>query len=179
MDRSHGQSRGGAIKLDSRSSRSCNGHTVGIPLDQSPSSHPAAIIEEERKKLDAIRTPERRAAQEAAKEKRQCNETARFFEAVRTAYPYCPPSEAEEIALHATVVGSGRVGRSRIVEDPVKLAVRAHIRHFHTPYEYLLNGEECARKEARWRVADEVNEIEQYWNDGRTLPSSFEEVDAA
>jgi len=43
------------------------------------------------------------------------------------------------IAARATEVGSGRVGRSRDVEDPIVLAVGAHARWNYTEYAELLD----------------------------------------
>ena len=44
---------------------------------------------------------------------------------------------ADEASAHAAVVGSGRVGRTRIIplEDRAALAARASIRHTHTRYD--------------------------------------------
>jgi hypothetical protein len=48
---------------------------------------------------------------------------------------------ASETAARAAVVGSGRVGRTRLLtlEEKAALAARAHIRHRHTDYEEALD----------------------------------------
>ncbi len=86
--------------------------------------------------------------------------------AIRIQYPGCPEAEAKEIAEHAGLRGSGRVGRSAAGRelDPaaVDLAVIAHIRHVHTPYDTLLmKGVE--RMAARQQVRDKIDGVIQKW----------------
>jgi len=75
------------------------------------------------------------------------------------------PNETLEIILnHAFLKGSGRVGRTSTTTDKRKatLAVEAHIRHIHTPYEMLLaSGVE--RREAREKVWPDVKAIKKAW----------------
>lgn len=82
--------------------------------------------------------------------------------ALRTRFPGCPPAEAEQIAASACQKHSGRVGRSAAAKaldpEPLRLAVIAHIRHEHTPYDRLLmrhGDRQLARQEVRARI-DEV-----------------------
>lgn len=82
-------------------------------------------------------------------------------------YPGCPPEEARSIAEHACEKHSGRVGRSaaakELADDAIPLAVRAHIRHGHTPYDrYLGNG--MKREEARKLVRRRTDEVEAEWS---------------
>lgn len=75
------------------------------------------------------------------------------------------PNDTLEIILnHAFLKGSGRVGRTSTTTDKRKatLAVEAHIRHIHTPYETLLSSgvERC---EARERVWPDVKAIKKSW----------------
>lgn len=91
----------------------------------------------------------------------------RFAEAVRAAFPGCPPEREITIAQHACEKHSGRVGRSeaaRLALDPeaVKLAVVAHIRHTETPYDSLLMAG-LGREEARARVRDAVASVLAMW----------------
>jgi hypothetical protein len=77
---------------------------------------------------------------------------ARTAEAIRRIFPGCPAGRAEAIACHATVRGSGRVGRTaagRAMEpEAITLAVIASVRHHDTAYdELLMAGVE--RNEAR------------------------------
>ena len=59
---------------------------------------------------------------------------------------------AEGVAAQATVVGSGRVGRTKTlsVEDRAALAARAYIRHHHTDYHDRLDN-------ANVEVGDDIN----------------------
>lgn len=65
-----------------------------------------------------------------------------FARLVRERYPGCPERLELEIAEHACLKYSGRVGRSAMARnlDPeaVDLAVRAHVRHLRTEYDTLL-----------------------------------------
>ena len=110
---------------------------------------------------------ERRRA--SAAEKREVEEpayVAAVTEAIRAAYPGCPPSEAERIAAWTCEKHSGRVGRSAAAKgfDPaaLRLAVVAHIRHEHTRYDPLLmrSGD---RALARAMVWPEIERILQRW----------------
>ena len=55
-------------------------------------------------------------------------------------------SIAQEAAERAAVVGSGRVGRTRLLslQERAALAARAQIRHAHTDYEQQLDDEAVA-----------------------------------
>ena len=105
------------------------------------------------------RAAERRAVQDEAY-------VAAFARRVAELYPGCPPAEAEAIARHACVVGSGRVGRSaeakELDAEAVGLAVRAHVRHVHTGYDELL-GSGMDRSSARARVHDAVDRVLTRW----------------
>ncbi|OVE81790.1 hypothetical protein BVY04_02480 [bacterium M21] len=85
-------------------------------------------------------------------------------------FPSCPSAEAEEIALHATQRGSGRVGRSAAAKalepDSVKLAVIAHIRHIHTNYDHLLMIG-TPRTNCRDRIRDDVSRKLREWSSTR------------
>lgn len=77
-------------------------------------------------------------------------------------FPRCPVETADEIAQHACLKYSGRVGRSTAAKhfapEAIILAVRAHVRHQYTPYDKLLfKGYE--RREARVMVSDKVDRI--------------------
>lgn len=71
-----------------------------------------------------------------------------------------------EIAEHACLKYSGRVGRSAeaksLDENLIRLAVVAHIRHEKTPYDDLLAmGNE--RWEARAQVKEAVDQVLEQW----------------
>ena len=91
---------------------------------------------------------------------------ARMTEQIGSLYPGCPPAEAAEIAAHAAVRGSGRVGRSaagrNLEEGALAAAVAAAVRHRHTGYDTLL-AQGLDRALARQRVAGRVQEILAEW----------------
>ena len=86
-------------------------------------------------------------------------------------FPHCPTAVADQIAEHACLKHSGRVGRSAAAkefeENAIFLAVRAHVRHAHTNYdELLLKGHD--RGDARNAVAGKVEEVLAKWRRGET-----------
>jgi hypothetical protein len=90
----------------------------------------------------------------------------RLAEAIRELFPHCPPAEAAAIAVHTAQRGSGRVGRSAAAKeldaDAITLAVVAHVRHAHTPYDRLLmSGVE--RHEARERIRERLAGVLDAW----------------
>ena len=78
-----------------------------------------------------------------------------FAGRVRELYPGCPFGTDVEIAEHACLKYSDRIGRSAAAKDldenAVRLAVIAHIRHVETPYDELL-----ARGYERWEAREQV-----------------------
>ena len=128
---------------------------------------PAAVRRAEEECLADAELRECRRA--AAAEKREAEEpayVAAVTEAIRVAYPGCPPSEAEQIAAWTCEKHSGRVGRSAAAKgfDPaaLRLAVVAHIRHEHTRYDPLLmrSGDRARAREMVW---PEIERILQRW----------------
>lgn len=99
-----------------------------------------------------------------------------FAAAIGSQFPNCPEDEAYEIACHACAVGSGRVGRTATLalEEKVRLAVVAHIRHCHTAYEQLLDdfGDDEDRRHARHCVAGQIDAIFEKWQGGSETSSS-------
>lgn len=71
----------------------------------------------------------------------------------------------KKILQHAFKKGSGRVGRISTRSDLQKatLAVEAHIRHEHTPYEKVLREGISDRDEARELVWPAVQRIRDEW----------------
>lgn len=88
-------------------------------------------------------------------------------------FPRIPKDSAEEILEHGFLKGSGRVGRSMILDEEVKieLAVNAHIRHRFTNYDSLYsqikadNATGDLKKTARTSVYDQVKKIAQSWRE--------------
>jgi hypothetical protein len=104
----------------------------------------------------------RRARERAAEVRDQIDQqyVAAFAKRIAGLFPDCPDEERHAIAEHACAKHSGRVGRSAAAkameEGAVTLAVRAHVRHVHTPYDRLL-ASGMSRDEARERVATAVD----------------------
>ncbi|MER5976631.1 DUF2293 domain-containing protein [Streptomyces sp. NPDC001857] len=94
----------------------------------------------------------------------------RFVEAfaaeVRRLFPRCPAERAWSVAAHASVRGSGRVGRTAagraLAEGAVVSSVVASVRHLETPYDRLLM-DGVPRREARLRIAPEVVAVLRAW----------------
>ncbi len=89
-----------------------------------------------------------------------------FAMRVRGLFPGCPAGREQEIAEHACLKYSGRVGRSASAkafdEEAVRLAVIAHLRHRETKYDELL-AMGYDRWEARDSVEDTIHEVLQKW----------------
>ncbi|MDT9694597.1 DUF2293 domain-containing protein [Streptomyces sp. P17] len=102
--------------------------------------------------------------------RRRAAEDVRFAEAfaaeIRRLFPGCPPDQAAATAAHASVRGSGRVGRSAagraLSEGAVTSAVVASVRHMDTPYDQLLMSG-VPRHEARRRIAAAVETVLRQW----------------
>ena len=90
----------------------------------------------------------------------------RFATRIRELYPGCPSESAVEIAEHACLKFSGRIGRSaaakNLDEEAIRLSVIAHIRHNETNYDELLSrGHD--RWEAREHVSESVENVLSKW----------------
>jgi hypothetical protein len=109
------------------------------------------------------RRRERDAARRAAEDVRF---TADLTAEILRLFPGCPPARARDVAAHASVRGSGRVGRTaagRSMEvGAVTAAVRASVRHLDTEYDALLMAG-VARHEARTRVAAVIEGVLASW----------------
>ncbi|GHH02999.1 DUF2293 domain-containing protein [Streptomyces lanatus] len=105
--------------------------------------------------------------------RRRAQEDVRFVEAfaaeIRRLFPGCPADRAREIAMHASVRGSGRVGRSAagraLSEVAVTSAIMASVRHVETPYDQLLMSG-VPRHEARRRITAAVETTLRGWRTG-------------
>jgi hypothetical protein len=110
---------------------------------------------------------ERQRAREAARrEVLDCQYMDQFAARVRALFPECPQGREREIAEHACLKYSGRVGRSAAAkaldEAAVRLAVIAHVRHRETKYDELL-ARGYDRWEARATVEEVVRRVLQRW----------------
>ncbi|MFG2118696.1 DUF2293 domain-containing protein [Streptomyces sp. NPDC048710] len=127
----------------------------------------AALARAEARCLADAEARRRRRARDA---RRRAAEDERFVAAfageILRLFPGCPAERARAIAAHASVRGSGRVGRSAagraLSEGAVISAVVAGIRHVDTPYDQLLMSG-VSRFEARRRIAAAVESVLQGW----------------
>ena len=91
---------------------------------------------------------------------------AQFARRVRELYPGCPKSRENEIAEHACLKYSGRVGRSAAAKDlepeAIRLAVIAHIRHAETRYDRLL-ADGYDRQDGHALVAGDIDQVLKRW----------------
>lgn len=129
----------------------------------------AGLARAERRCLADAEVRRRRRMRDA---RRRAEQDARFAEAfateIRRLFPGCPAERAREIAAHASVRGSGRVGRSAagraLSEGAVISAVVASVRHVDTPYDRLLMSG-VPRHEARQRIAAAVETVLRRWRE--------------
>ena len=120
----------------------------------------------------------RRLARERAADRRHACDAeylAAFARRVGELFPGCPIEEQRAIAEHACQKYSGRIGRSAAAKElqagAVDLAVRAHVRHVHTPYDELL-ASGVAREDARVRVAASVGNCLDAWQRGTSITTN-------
>jgi hypothetical protein len=127
-----------------------------------------AALEQAERECLADAEARQRVRARAAERRAELDEryVGEFAERLGDLFPGCPVPERQDIAAHACQKYSGRVGRSAAAQefDPtaIELAVRAHIRHCHTPYDKLL-ARGIAREEARQQVRDAVDEVFKRW----------------
>jgi hypothetical protein len=108
---------------------------------------------------------EREAARREELDRHYVNQ---FSARVRKIFPKCPTGREQEIAEHACLKYSGRVGRSAsakaLDKEAVRLAVIAHVRHQETEYdEFLAKGYD--RWEARAAVEEALRRVLETWGD--------------
>jgi hypothetical protein len=129
-----------------------------------------ALARAEERCLADAEARRRRRGRDAA---RRAAEDVRFTDAfaaeILRLFPGCPDGRARAIAGHASVRGSGRVGRSAagraLSETAVISAVVASVRHLDTPYDQLLMSG-VPRHEARRRIAEVVETALRGWRAG-------------
>jgi hypothetical protein len=133
----------------------------GILVDEAAleQAEQECLADEEARARRRERDAQRRSAEDLELQARMTAEIGRLF-------PSCPAERARAIAAHASVRGSGRVGRSaaaRALEsEAIELAVSAAVRHHDTGYdELLMAGFE--RGEARAQVRDQVARVLDAW----------------
>jgi hypothetical protein len=101
-------------------------------------------IEEAQREV-AESAPRRAEARERSRERRAEDEKEyreSFARELVRLFPAIPEEDRTTVVLHTCEVSSGRVGRTArakvLAEEPIRLAVRAHIRHEHTDYDARL-----------------------------------------
>ena len=128
---------------------------------------PEAVERAERECLADAESRERRRLREAARRASLDREYIRqFAQRIRELFPHAPADRERQIAEHACLKYSDRIGRTAsakaLDEQAVQLAVVAHVRHRETRYdELLVKGYE--RREARDAVQDAVSETLAAW----------------
>ncbi|MFE0456140.1 DUF2293 domain-containing protein [Streptomyces sp. NPDC058914] len=135
----------------------------------------AGLVRAEARCLADAEARRRRRARDA---RRRAAHDARFTEAfaaeILRLFPGCPVDRARAIAAHASVRGSGRVGRSAagraLSEGAVVSAVVASVRHLDTSYDRLLMSG-VPRREARLRIAAGVETVLREWGWGAGIGS--------
>ncbi|KKD03580.1 DUF2293 domain-containing protein [Streptomyces sp. WM6386] len=131
------------------------------------------LVEEEaltRAEVRCLADAEARRRRRSRDARRRAAEDVRFTDAfaaeIRRLFPGCPTERARGIAAHASVRGSGRVGRSAagraLSEGAVVSAVAASVRHLDTPYDQLLMSG-VPRHEARRRITAAVETVLGGW----------------
>ncbi|MET8943419.1 DUF2293 domain-containing protein [Streptomyces sp. NPDC004542] len=131
-----------------------------------------ALARAEERCLADTEARRRRRARDARRRSAQDTRFAQTFAAeVRRLFPGCPAERAGAIAAHASLRGSGRVGRSAagraLTEGAVISAVVASVRHLDTPYDRLLMSG-VPRYEARRRIAAAVETVLGGWREAGT-----------
>ena len=93
-------------------------------------------------------------------------------------FPNIPDDACTAILEHGFQKGSGRVGRSKKIEDQrkVRLAVKAHIRHCLTPYDSILaaNKGQYDKRAARDMVYFQVEAIADSWRATSSQPQNLQ-----
>lgn len=137
---------------------------------------------EEECQADAEQRAERCRQADVRRREQDHDLVARMTQAILDLFPSCPPKEAQAIATHTAVRGSGRVGRTSagraLQSDALTAAVIAAIRHNHTRYDQLLMRG-WNRNDARDAVRDAIERIIESWHlrPGRRNAASTEADD--
>ncbi|KAH8757960.1 hypothetical protein F5883DRAFT_428152, partial [Diaporthe sp. PMI_573] len=115
------------------------------------------------------------AARAAAVRSRDAVTERIFREAMLKLFPNVPEVEVPKILKHTLRKRSRRVGRSGKIklEERVRLAVRAHIRHSHTTYDRMLK-DGMDREAARRKVFSKIGQIARAWSGQKIRETSQE-----
>lgn len=102
------------------------------------------------------------AQKKEQREKRQKRDTDNFLKRLEIEFPNMPPLDREDCAEHATEIGSRRVGRSSMCDNPVMAAVIAYVRHNYTDYDDLYKYSRDRESNVS-AVNDEIYQIINSW----------------
>ncbi|MFI6643646.1 DUF2293 domain-containing protein [Streptomyces sp. NPDC050504] len=126
----------------------------------------ALVLAEAACLADAESRARRRVRDAARRAEHDVRTTAALTAEILRLFPHCPQERARVIAAHASVRGSGRVGRTAagraLDESAVTAAVRAAVRHDDTEYDALLMAG-VPRFRARERVAARIGAVLARW----------------
>jgi hypothetical protein len=123
------------------------------------------IYKKDKRKLSEALSKKRTltpAQRQEQKLKRDARISQRFAQLIEEKFPSMPPDEVKACAQHACQSGSGRVGRSKVVDDPVLKAVIAHARHRFTPYDLQLRAR-VDRDSARNQAHRSIHRLIDAW----------------
>jgi hypothetical protein len=127
-----------------------------------------SALERAKRELLADAPARQRAREHAALRRVELDKryVAEFAKRLGDLFPGCPVAERQAIAAYACKKYSNRVGRTaaakRFEPRAIKIAVRSHIRHHHTPYDQLL-AQGTARGAARATVNGAMNKVYERW----------------
>ena len=123
--------------------------------------------------MDAEASAEKRRHAVAVKDQRDREESWALLQRL---FPHMPATSMETILNHGFAKRSGRVGRTKTLDEVAKanLVVNAHIRHNHTAYDSLYstmkldNNKQDVKVRARMAVYKQVQRIAETWRTGGT-----------
>lgn len=148
----------------------CAAAIVGDPIRKKfgPLMDGVVIREADRAALEAgiLKRDASRASDEqktARKAKTQAADTSALVAAIRAEFSAMPEADVEACAIHASEIGSGRVGRSSTAGNVARKAVVAYVRHKFTPYDELL-ASGTSRDDARMQVLPLVTAKVNEWS---------------
>ena len=153
--------------------RGCNGdgnadrHQDNVTNDRLGLRCPEDVYQEVQK--DAASSASGRRAAVKVKDDRDIGKAR---SAILRLFPQMPLASCQEVLDHGFQKGSGRVGRSTVLDDDEKvtLAIVAHVRHKMTPYDTLLREldrdgveDDTRRETARAMIRSRIDDVLSQW----------------
>ncbi|UNI22759.1 hypothetical protein JDV02_008620 [Purpureocillium takamizusanense] len=153
-----------------------NPFMTGLCRRKTHAAHKTLYVVRNKRKVLGLRAPkwilrevhqeerESRVRRQANVERRDTCMESEFRDAIEQMFPDVPSGEVSKIIKRAMKKKSGRVGRTGklTLGEKARLAVAAHIRHCHTPYDRILNKSKD-RAGARKAVYPQVTELMKEW----------------